>query len=223
MNESEKQEIVHIEQSAALNAVWERRILDSGADFVCFVDLSSLPSGSTQGYPCAVLFGKALSREYISAIAEERPPRTKEVLNAERKMGALADSVCTQLISAGYESVARLKSGLLPHKTVALRAGMGFIGKNNLLVTDRYGCAQMLGKVLTKAPFAVAAQTPPAPKCGNCRICVDVCPTGALMGTTWSIQTARDDIITRKKCTLCVKCMAHCPYTLRYAQEAPQG
>ncbi len=204
---------------AALNAAWAKRVLDGGADFVYFVDLSALPDAMTLGYPCAVLFGKALSREYIAAILDDKPPKTKEVMNAERKMDALADKLCSQLNEAGYESVARLKTGLLPHKTAALRAGLGFIGKNNLLVTENYGCALMLGKVLTKAPFETTSQAPKTPKCGDCRICADVCPTGALLGTAWTVQTTREEIITRKKCALCVKCMAYCPYTAAYATE----
>jgi epoxyqueuosine reductase len=107
----------------------------------------------------------------------------------------------------------------LPHKTVALRAGLGFIGKNNLLVTERYGCAVLLGKVLTTAPFITTSEEPQELKCGDCSICVDVCPTGALLGKTWSITTTRDEIITRKLCTLCEKCMVFCPYTAEYASR----
>lgn len=81
----------------------------------------------------------------------------------------------------------------MPHKTVALRAGLGFIGKNNLLVTERYGCAVLLGKVLTTAPFITTSEEPQELKCGDCSICVDVCPTGALLGKTWSITTTRDE------------------------------
>lgn len=205
---------------ADLNAVWETRALDGGADFVRFVDLSALPEAITGGYPVAVLFGKALSRAYVAAIAAGLPPKTKEVLNVERKMDALADRLAAELNAAGYESAARLKSGQFPHKTAALRAGLGFIGRNNLLVTERFGCAVMLGKALTNAPFAAASQPPAPPACGDCRICVDICPTGALIGAAWTVQTTREEIITRKKCALCVRCMALCPYTRRYAESA---
>ncbi len=77
----------------SLNLQWEQRITDGGADFVHFVDLSILPSEMFEGYPCAVLFGKALSREYVSAIQAGLEPKHKEVNNTERKMDTLAVKV----------------------------------------------------------------------------------------------------------------------------------
>ncbi len=199
-----------------LNETWEQRIKDSGADFVAFVDISMLPADMVDGYSCAILFGKALSKEYISTLRAGQEPKRKEAINTEQKMDALAVKLAGLLEAEGYSSVAKLKFGRLPHKTVALRAGLGFIGKNNLLVTTRYGCAVMLGKVLTTAPFVTMSTVPQEPQCGDCEVCVNVCPTKALLGTTWDITTTRDEIITRKLCTLCLKCMVWCPYTMEY-------
>ena len=202
--------------SMTLNEIWERRIKDSGTDFVCFVDLSMLPAEMTEGYPCAVLFGKALSREYIRALKAGQQPKHKEVFNTEHRMDALAVQLAGWLEAEGYQSTAKLKSGRLPHKTVALKAGLGFIGKNNLLVTPRFGCALMLGKVLTAAPFITRSETPKEPECGECTICVKVCPTGALHGKTWNTAVTREEMMSRKLCTLCLKCMVFCPYTAEY-------
>ena len=203
-------------ETAELNDKWKRHIKESGADFVYFVDISALPSELAGEYPRAVLFGKALSKEYITALRAEQKPKTNEVINTERKMDKLAEKLADRLEAEGYRSIAKLKTGVLPHKTVALRAGLGFIGKNDLLVTERCGCALMLGKVLTTAPFKAVSQMPPEPQCGDCSICVDACPTGALQGKAWSVTTAGDEIITRKLCTLCLKCMILCPYTAEY-------
>lgn len=199
-----------------LNDMWEQRIKDCGADFVYFVDVSMLPVDVIDGYTCAVLFGKALSREYISTLRAGQEPKRKEVFNVEQRMDALAVKLAGLLETEGYKSIGKLKTGRLPHKTVALRAGLGFIGKNNLLVTPQYGCALMLGKVLTTAPFTTMSVIPLEPQCGDCSICVNVCPSKALLGTTWSVTTTRDEIITRKLCTLCLKCMIWCPYTMEY-------
>lgn len=199
-----------------LNQIWEQRIKSYGVDFVYFVDISMLPADAIEGYSCAVLFGKALSKEYIRTLRAGQKPKHKEVFNIEHKMDALAVKLADQLEKEGFKSIGKLKSGRLPHKTVALRAGLGFIGKNNLLVTTQYGCALMLGKVLTTAPFVTMSKTPKEPQCGNCNICVDECPTKALLGKTWSITTTRDQIMTRKLCTLCLKCMIWCPYTTEY-------
>lgn len=220
--DSSESDNLHMEKVAArmeLNGIWERRIRDSGADFVYFVDVSTLPDEMTAGYACAVFFGKALSREYIATMKAGQEPKRKEVLNTERKMDVLAVKLAEQLTAEGYPSIGKLKTGVLPHKTVALRAGLGFIGKNNLLVTPRYGCALMLGKVLTAAPFVTESKPIQAPQCGDCSICVDVCPNKALLGTTWRITATREEIMVRKLCSLCLKCMVWCPYTAAYIEK----
>jgi epoxyqueuosine reductase QueG len=208
------------EAGMELNRTWEQRIRDRGADFVYFVDISMLPAEIIEGYSCALLFGKRLSKEYLGTLRAGQAPEHKEVLNVERRMDALADRLAETLEAEGYKSIARLKSGRLPHKTVALRAGLGFIGKNNLLITKHYGCAVMLGKVLTTAPFAATGKRPKRPGCGDCHICVDVCPTGALLGKSWSLAATREEIMTRKLCTLCLKCMIWCPHTMEYMEKA---
>lgn len=203
---------------ANMNESIERRIKDGGADFVRFVDISGLDAEANQGFERAVIFGKALSKEYIRDIRALREPKHKEVFNVERKMDALAVKIAIELEAEGYKSLGKLKTGVLPHKTVALRAGLGFIGKNNLLVTPQYGCAQMLGKVLTDAPVEASSQPPMPPECSECTVCEDVCPEKALLGTTWSLGVTREEMLTRKKCTLCVKCMACCPFTVKYSR-----
>ena len=132
-------------------------------------------------------------------------------------MDKLAVALANELEAVGFPSIAKLKFGQLPHKTVALNAGLGFIGKNNLLVTKKYGCAVLFGKVLTTAPFATTSVQPIQPSCGDCTACVDACTPKALHGKTWSIITTRDEMMVRKTCTLCLKCMLHCPYTEKYA------
>lgn len=204
----------------ALNRLWAQRLKDSGVDFIYFIDTSVLPAEVVEGYSCAILFGKALSKEYLSTMRAGRAPKKKEVLNTEHKMDALAIKIAAQLEAEGYNSIGKLKTGLLPHKTVALRAGLGFIGKNNLLVTPEYGCGQMLGKVLTTAPFVTKSEPVELPRCGNCNICVNICSTGALLGKAWSVTTTREEIMTRKLCTLCLKCMVHCPHTEAYINRA---
>lgn len=213
----------HQAPNPQLNESWAQRIQDAGADFVHFVDAAALPSDAVEGYPCAVLFGKTLSPEFLRDRKAGRKPKRNEVLLFERKMDVLADKLAEWLEADGYASVAKLKFGRLPHKTVALRAGLGFIGKNNLLVSDAYGCAFMLGKVLTTAPFVTMSKPVQEPKCGDCTRCVDACPSQALHGKTWTVTTTRDEILVRKLCSLCLQCMLACPYTEHYAGTDPQS
>ncbi len=63
-------------------------------------------------------------------------------------------------------------------REAASRSGVGFYGKNTMLITKRYGSWVVLGTLVTDAELE---PTPPlAADCGDCRICIDACPTGAL-------------------------------------------
>ena len=60
----------------------------------------------------------------------------------------------------------------------AARSGVGFYGKNTMLITRRFGSWVVLGTLVTDAEVG---QTPPLTlDCGECRLCIDACPTGAL-------------------------------------------
>jgi epoxyqueuosine reductase len=60
----------------------------------------------------------------------------------------------------------------------AARAGVGFYGKNTMLITRRHGSWVVLGTLVTEAEIE---STPPLElDCGSCRLCIDACPTGAL-------------------------------------------
>jgi epoxyqueuosine reductase len=60
----------------------------------------------------------------------------------------------------------------------AVRAGVGFYGKNTMLITRRHGSWVVLGTLVTDAE--IERSEPLALDCGSCRLCIDACPTGAL-------------------------------------------
>ncbi|WP_047979829.1 tRNA epoxyqueuosine(34) reductase QueG [Ornithinibacillus contaminans] len=70
-------------------------------------------------------------------------------------------------------------TGELSDRAVAERAGIGFTGKNTLLITEEYGSFVYLGELITNIPFV--PDTPVEDGCGECRKCIDACPTGALV------------------------------------------
>ncbi|MGZ8691115.1 MAG: tRNA epoxyqueuosine(34) reductase QueG [Gaiellaceae bacterium] len=63
-------------------------------------------------------------------------------------------------------------------REAAARAGVGFYGKNTMLITRRHGSWVVLGTLVTTA--AVEATPPLELNCGSCTLCIDACPTGAL-------------------------------------------
>lgn len=71
-------------------------------------------------------------------------------------------------------------TGELVDVAVAQRAGLGFIGRNGLLITKEFGSYVYLGEIIT------SIELKPSPKvtygCGDCTRCVDACPTNALLG-----------------------------------------
>jgi epoxyqueuosine reductase len=60
----------------------------------------------------------------------------------------------------------------------AARAGVGFYGKNTMLITRRHGSWVVLGTLVTETE--IEPSPPLALDCGSCRLCIDACPTGAL-------------------------------------------
>jgi epoxyqueuosine reductase len=63
-------------------------------------------------------------------------------------------------------------------REAAARSGVGFYGKNTLLITRRHGSWVVLGTLITEAE--VEATPALELDCGECRLCIDACPTGAL-------------------------------------------
>ena len=110
-------------------------------------------------------------------------------------------------------------------KFAAVNAGIGWIGKNDVVITRRYGPRVRLGAILIDAVTAcgapvVRSECPPA-----CTACVDICPCKALKNRTWTIDAQRSELIDYHRCnrmrsafipslgrkSVCGLCMAACP------------
>lgn len=70
-------------------------------------------------------------------------------------------------------------TGELSDRAVAERAGIGWSGKNCAVITPEFGSYVYLGEMITDLPFE--SDEPMEDQCGECRLCLDVCPTGALV------------------------------------------
>jgi epoxyqueuosine reductase QueG len=77
-------------------------------------------------------------------------------------------------ISNKIEHVEDYYDLVVSHRVVAELSGVGWRGKNELIVNPKVSCAIRLASIITEVPLE---HTNPIPnQCGNCRACLDVCP-----------------------------------------------
>jgi epoxyqueuosine reductase len=89
--------------------------------------------------------------------------------------------------------------GAVSHKAVARMAGIGWQGKNLLLITPQYGSRVRLVTVLVNAPLI--SDKPVKNRCGSCMACKDACPVGAIKGiNTKDHYESRNQAMYFKKC-----------------------
>ncbi len=105
--------------------------------------------------------------------------------------------------------------GIISHKMAARLAGLGWIGKSCLLLTDRFGPRVRFVTVLTDAPLR--AGSPVDKPCAKCQACVDACPVKAFTGTEFRVEDPRDIRFDAFKCSEyrkehpCGLCVSSCP------------
>ena len=155
------------------------------------------------------------------------------ILNAKYKLEQILKDIEFALIEEGIsyyippvaqQNEEELKA-LFSFKYAAVNAGLGWIGKNDVLITEEYGPRVRLSAVLIDYPFEYGNKITES-QCGSCTKCVDICPYKALTGAKWDIHTLRSDLIDYHLCNqkrsayikshgrknACGLCMVVCPY-----------
>jgi epoxyqueuosine reductase len=95
----------------------------------------------------------------------------------KERLYELADLI-KSLAGSGVKSKICVDSVPLAERALAVRAGLGFIGKNHMLINPKLGCRIFLGEIITD--LKLPPDKPVAGDCAGCRKCLDACPTGAL-------------------------------------------
>ena len=138
------------------------------------------------------------------------------------KLDRLAKGI--EELTANFEYKGMVDTGALVDTAVARRAGIGFIGKNGLVISKEFGSYMFLGELITN--LDIEPDQPVDYDCGDCNRCVTACPTSCLIGDgtmnakrCLSFQTQDKGIMDlefRKKiktviygCDICQIC---CPY-----------
>ena len=94
--------------------------------------------------------------------------------------------------------------GLFPHKTAAVLSGLGFIGRSGLFLSREYGSKVRLATVLTDFPLANDRPVI-LDGCGDCTVCRDACPAGAISGSDCRYDGSRGDLFDAEKCSRYMK------------------
>ncbi len=238
----------------------EQLLYENGASLVGFAKIDELYQNKTFNkatneealtetiniphYPYGISIILALPKDVIRNISNHPTMDYYDAYHSvSRKLDDLAVMCAEYIEEQGYhaypQTVLATKGDSsfrteMPHKTVAVHAGLGWIGKSALFLTDKYGSAVRLTSVLTDAPLEFHNQIMQS-KCGGCMLCSNACPGRAISGKVWSPELDRDEYFDALACrkaareiaaktigkqiTLCGKCIEICPYTRVYTLD----
>ncbi|HUI46773.1 MAG TPA: 4Fe-4S double cluster binding domain-containing protein [Nitrospirota bacterium] len=204
-----------------MNRLLKKDLLDHGAAVVGYAGLRGFLSGEIAHLETAVSIGvdRRLNEDTLSLLMKlqkrgvrflkSRGYRTLAIPpDSDRKKGTF---------------ISKLYS-LFNHKMAATSAGLGWIGKNGLLISTEYGPRLSLVTVLTDAPLE-----PDTPMeyslCGDCRLCMQFCPSQAITGSEWSRSSPFAELVKTGACRShkaskratdgkpnCGLCINICPY-----------
>ena len=99
------------------------------------------------------------------------------------KLNALLAEMRTHF-GESFTARAYADTGPIHERAAAKYAGLGWLGKNTLLINQMQGSWLFLGIIITSLPLTPslgANEPPPADRCGACRACIDACPTKAIV------------------------------------------
>jgi epoxyqueuosine reductase QueG len=213
---------------------------NGGAALAAVADLSLAPNAmeahvtpSLRHFTRAVSFAVAFPRSVIEELTDG-PSHT--YLHYYRAVNTLIDNLSLRLTSVleakGFQAFpipssqrtgqTRLES-IFPHRLGACLAGLGWIGKSGCLVNESLGPRLRIGTVLTDAPLP--PDRPVTVRCGECTLCRDACPAGAIKGKLFTPDTPISERLEPERCNhyqdkvrdrfgkrVCGICLAVCPF-----------
>jgi len=167
---------------------------DAGADLFGVADINgikkefALPREMLEEFDKAVCLGVRLSASVLGEI-KEAPTRlySYHYRTANSLLDQVAFRAGNYIQKKGYSALPIPASQILDwesqkahlsHKKIGYLAGLGWIGRNNLLVNEELGSQFRLVSILTDMPLRT--DKPTKQDCAECRRCIKVCPAGAI-------------------------------------------
>ncbi len=144
-------------------------------------------------------------------------------------------------LAPDVQGLAYVDTGPILERELGRRGGLGWLGKNTMLIHPRHGSYSFLGILLLDLPLPVDLPFE-ADRCGSCRACLDACPTGALLGRDGSgapVMDARRCIsyltmelkgplprdlrpLMGNRIFGCDICQEVCPFNMKFAREGEE-
>jgi epoxyqueuosine reductase QueG len=221
------------------NNNWIINILNKNVSLIGFADLTEIDKNLCYGFRYGVSIAIAL-KVFPSITNEPSRGYYNEYKEVSKLLRETSNFIAEKINEKGFSaySLANEKQNKqfrtkLPFKTLATRAGLGWIGKSATLVTKNFGNAIRLNGVLTEMPFKTGKPIIRS-FCGNCTECVKYCPGKAIIGNSWNINIDRDNLLNAHECKkaviergkmwnvtegTCGICLAVCPYTKEYIKK----
>lgn len=139
------------------------------------------------------------------------------------------DQICGYIEELGGKAVGLVDSNALPERYIAYLAGVGFIGKNNMLITKKYGSYVFLGEIIINLEIDCEDrcsfdEIQDYKECGMCTRCIGECPTKAINMTKRNANNCLSYLTQKKELTDqeisllkgnvfgCDFCQKSCPY-----------
>jgi epoxyqueuosine reductase len=172
-----------------------KALSDMGADVVGFADFArydreimALGEDVPKKYPIAISFGFLVSKGVLETLVDGPTPLyLHHYRQVNYRLDMTAYLLAKEIEARGHRALPLAASqmvdwqrqlGHISHKHVGVAAGVGWIGRNNLLVHPRFGARVRYNTVLTDMPLITGE--PLSPGCGDCSACVSSCPAQAI-------------------------------------------
>ena len=163
-----------------------------GADLVGFCAFDTPPVKELPNLSCGVSIAVKLSDAVLQTI-DSAPSFVyfQHYRTANALLDQIALRISREIEKLGFSALPIAASqslgknnpyrGMLPHKTAAALAGLGFVGKSGLFLINDFGSKVRLATILTDLPLQ--SELPRIENgCGTCNACQKACPAGAIYG-----------------------------------------
>lgn len=147
---------------------WRPELLEPGTQRIISVRMDylvnkpaprSIPDQPQQG----VIARYALGRDYHKVM--------------RKRLQRLAEKIISETGDMGYRAF--VDSAPVLERAIAEQAGLGWIGKNTMVINRQAGSFFFLGELFTDLPLLI--DQPVSHHCGSCQACIDICPTKAIV------------------------------------------